>query len=167
MLQGVQWRLVLQRSQRVTIVKPAGEGSQHDDQPAWIAAGIVLPQREFHRIEGGGHGLGIQAVPGQIAQGIHDQRFDLTDPGRFHAAQARGKIWLPRMLLVSGPGQVIAQSRLHQRLAQRRGCRADQNVLKHLKRQGGFSIGGLPQNPVNGNEVGAVGVFRPRGVVMF
>ena len=105
--------------------------------------------------------LGGHALFGQFGQGIHNQGFHRVAVLRPDGAQADGKVRLAQIGLQARARDVVAQTGIHQRLAQGRTGQAGEDMLQHVEHQHFLGIGRFAQQPVYRNvALAGVGFVR-------
>src|SRR3990170_784507 len=64
--------------QSVSIMQPAPQRSQHQEETLWIVPAVILPQAEFHGIHGGCNCLRFNSFPCKLLKSLKDQFFHLS-----------------------------------------------------------------------------------------
>ena len=146
-LEGGQRRFEGQRRQRVAVMQPAAHGAQHQGQTAREAAGIVLAQAKLDGVDGRLDHFGLDAPRRQGLQGVQNQALDGAGVGHVDALHPRGEGHLPQM--AARPARdVLAEAGIDERHPQRRGGRAQQDVIEDAETQRHFGVAELVQHPV-------------------
>ena len=162
--------LEAQRRKGVAIVQPIGQDPQHQHQPPRIGAGVVLAQAELRGMQCRIDHPALDAPGGQIAKQLQHQGFDLIDVGRRHALQADAKTQLRQIGLDAAASQILTQTRIDQRLPQRRAGGADQRVVEDLQRPALIDIDIVGKEPVERDKglglialgpIDCVGIIEP------
>lgn len=134
-----------QRGQRITVIEPGGQGLDHGRETAREAAGIVLAVGEFHAVDGGLHGGGVDAVLGKVGEGLEDEHLGVLHLARVHALETGGVVHLAQVGLQAAAGGVLAQAGADEGLAQGRARQAFEDVLQHLHEQGLMHVAAFAQ----------------------
>ena len=138
-----------QRGQRIAVIEPGGQGLDHGREPAREAAGIVFAVGEFHAVDGGLHGGGIDAVLGKGGEGLEDEHLGVLHLARIHALETGGVVHLAQVGLQAAAGGVLAQAGADEGLAQGRARQAFEDVFQHLHEQGLMHVAAFAQQPVD------------------
>ena len=148
-LDGGERRLEGERRQRIAPVQPGAQRPQHEHDAARKRAGIVLAQTELDGVERGLDGQWIDALIRQRADGVGDQALDLVGVGRIDALEADREHRLPQLVVETTASKRLAKSGIDQRLVERGGWRADQDVLQYVEGECGLDVGDLVEHPVH------------------
>jgi hypothetical protein len=140
-----------ERRERIAVVEPSLQGPQHDGDAAGKAAGVVLAQRKFDRIEGGFDFQRIDAIFGECSQRVENERLDLVRIGGVDVLQPDRERDLPQVVVDAPTGNVLAKAGVDQRLVKWRSRGADHDLLQHADAYGSLLVLDLVQHPIDGH----------------
>ncbi len=132
-------------------MQPRAQRPQHEHDAARERPGIVLAQVKFHRVERCLDGERIDATICQSTDRVGNQPLDLAGIGRIDTLEADGEHGLPQPVVEAAAGQAFAEAGIDQRLIERRGRIADQDMLQDVEAERGFDVDDLIDHPIHRN----------------